>query len=424
MRWVRCPGRRSAVSSLNIRIAALLALLMVLAVPAFLRSAEGGAVDLTSRAPGDPAASAPPDRMAPSTEARPRPAPLLSGTRLRTRHSLKPLADLLREMSANREWLTPTVRRALEQRQVELFEIFDGIPRFLEVDGAFYRLALVANGSWADEDAARRAVFVIDPDIHVRAAKVLFAGEERLSYESAEALARGPVVTLSIEPANAESRPRGTVTHYPSTLSLGAIRTAGPAEPPVLEAAPAASSVEVLPFCSSGQLACPGNGRAYFYLDELTIFADHEDLGSPEVEAEVYRLDLLAPTHTYYDPAYGIVTFNCRETDPPDIEGPFVCNHIGSSNRFIFDGGSHPDATGATRVYPDVNEKNDPYPIAPAIALFPLFGSFPLSTELSSGQPPGSAEPSGSHGWSINLVDDDREAGVLYLRQEWQVMIV
>src|SRR3954453_17496643 len=97
--------------------------------------------------------------LAPAATARP-PAPPTDPPGGLNRERLNAVTDLAARLSRDRGWLTAATLKSLASRGLGLDEIFDGAPRYVAVDGAYYRIKLQQVGH-------RWAGFNHDPDTFV-----------------------------------------------------------------------------------------------------------------------------------------------------------------------------------------------------------------------------------------------------------------
>lgn len=298
-----------------------------------------------------------------------------------------PLSALGARLSRDPSWLSATVREALGRRKVDLDELFADAPSLVEHGGRAYRLIVEGRGDWDDRatEAGRIAVVlnheVLIPDGAARTALGWLDGRER-RFREAELTA--PFVMLSL--ADLDPVEAAAVRAAAPPLADGIPLGTALAEAPLRRDVEAAQARDMIPrtgtcaaqapSCGLSYLTCNAGYSPYFVLSSVRIQDEHEGAfsGGPEFEIYVLRMDATTP------PGGGSA----------------------ATTTAIFDGGTHLDARGRSRLLPDVQSTGKWYSVSGGFALLP----FTLGTKLAA------------HG-----VEDDATKGVWKSDADWKTYV-
>jgi hypothetical protein len=319
--------------------------------------------------------------LAPAATARP-PAPPTDPPGVLNRERLNAVTDLAARLSRDRGWLTATTLKSLASRGLGLDEIFDGAPRYVAVDGAYYRIKLEQVGHrWAGFNPDRDPFVVfLTHEVYdgLGEARALGyqGGEEMILYASD--FERFPAVALTLfrltqdEQRAVRGRPVNLAAK--DRIDLGkprpavAFRPDGPTGIKPVKKGKDYCPSEVAPTgCAGTQLLCPQNYQPYFVVSGLRVFDNHEGCcfhGDPEIELYPLRIDSVSGA--------GGTT---NATTP-----------------FVLSGRNGVDIAGRVRYMPDVNDGGALIPMDLAVVPANLGSQF-----------------------VVLMVEDDNQPGVLIL---------
>lgn len=310
---------------------------------------------------------------------------------------LPAFSELAKSLSADASWLTPETLDELEAINLNLSEVFEGMPNLLSKDGAFYTIRLEKIGDWSAFSGEYVVYFTHETWQPMNPERALGFINGKRKHFTEEELGAYPAIAIAMQQTDPDTYHHFEPLDYVGQIvAFDKVDEAGVAEPflinPIGEYFPElrsnlrissernwkgqeqldkATCIKTVQSCTNGK---PGCANSYFFLTGIKIKQDHEGLfkGGPEVDLFVQA---------------------------PGVASSGTFSRYPTTN-FIFSGRYVNDASSRTVYLPNVRDINKWYSISNGgVALF----------STSTGNE-----------WPLTLIENDTTAGEMNFGSDQQ----